>query len=110
MIVLTALFPRPQNKALAPAIGQINEQLARLADGEKIRFINSNDKLTDNTGDLLPGVSSDGVHLKEAGYDAWAAALKPVFTELLGPPAQTDEAPPPTGAPGAARSQSAATS
>ena len=92
-IVLTALFPRPQNKALAPAIGRINEQLARLADGKKIRFVNINDRLTDDRGDLLPGVSGDGVHLEEKGYDAWAAALKPIFTELLGPPGETDHAP-----------------
>ena len=90
-IVLTALFPRPQNKALAPAIGQINERLAGLADGKKVRFVNINDRLTDDSGDLLPGVSGDGVHLEEKGYDAWAAALKPIFTELLGPPAQTDQ-------------------
>jgi len=104
-IVLTALFPRPQNKALAPAIGQINEQQARLADGNKIRLVNINDQLTDHNGDLLPGVSDDGLHLQEAGYDAWAAALKPIFTELLGSPSGTDMAPPPTGDPGAARVQ-----
>ena len=98
-IVLTAIFPRPQNKALAPAIKQINEQLASLADGKTIRFININDKLTDVKGTLLPGVSHDGLHLEEKGYDAWAAALEPIFAELLGPPAQADEAPPPTGDP-----------
>jgi lysophospholipase L1-like esterase len=98
-IVLTALFPRPQNTALAPGIGQINEQLASLADGKKVRFVNINDQLRDDKGDLRPGVSNDGVHLEEAGYDAWAAALKPIFTELLGPAHQTDEAPPPTGDP-----------
>src|SRR5262249_37332385 len=108
-IVLTALFPRPQNKALAPAIGQINERLARLADGKTIRFVNINDRLTDDHGDLLPGVSRDGLHLEETGYDAWAAALKPIFTELLGPPGRTDEAPPPTGDPGAARARPATT-
>ena len=92
-IVLTALFPRPQNKELAPAIRRINEQLASLADGKKVRFVNINDRLTDGNGELLPGVSGDGVHLEEKGYDAWAEALKPIFTELLGPPGQTDHAP-----------------
>ena len=102
-IVLTGLFPRPQNPALAPAIKRINERLAALADGTTIRFVNINDKLTDDSGGLLPGVSGDGLHLEEKGYDAWAAALRPIFAELLGPPSQTDEAPPPTGDPSAAR-------
>ena len=33
----------------------------------------------------------------------WADALKPVLTELLGPPAKEDRAPPSTGDPKAAR-------
>jgi hypothetical protein len=33
------------------------------------------------------------------GYQVWADALKPILTELLGPPAATDHAPPPTGNP-----------
>jgi GH35 family endo-1,4-beta-xylanase/lysophospholipase L1-like esterase len=102
-IVLTALFPRPQNKALAPTIERINAQLASLADGKTIRFLNINDQLKDNNGDFLAGFSRDGLHLDSQGYDIWAAALKPIFTELLGPPAEKDQAPPPTGDPSAAR-------
>jgi lysophospholipase L1-like esterase len=102
-IVLTALFPRPQNQALAPAIAQINEQLATLADGMKIRFFSINDQLTDDHDNLLPGISGDGLHLEEKGYEVWAAALGPIFTEVLGPPAQTDQAPPATGDPSAVR-------
>ncbi len=102
-IVLTALFPRPQNKAIAPAIEEINERIAKLADGEKIRFLNINHKLVDSSGKLRPGVSSDGLHLNEPGYEIWAEALKPIFKELLGPPAEEDHAPPPTGDPSAAR-------
>ena len=102
-IVLTALFPRPQNRALAPTIQEINGRLAKLADGTTIRFVDINNRLTDADGDLLPGVSKDGVHLEGRGYDAWASALKPIFAEILGPPARDDEAPPPTGDPSAAR-------
>ena len=103
VIVLTALFPRPQNEKLASTIKRINDQLATLADGKQIRFLNINDRLTDDQGDLLPGISRDGLHLEEKGYDVWAAALKPIFEELLGPPAERDQAPPPTGDPSASR-------
>jgi GH35 family endo-1,4-beta-xylanase/lysophospholipase L1-like esterase len=102
-IVLTALFPRPQNTALAPAIDQINARLADLADGKKFRFLNINAQLGDGKGGLRPDFSSDGLHLAERGYDVWAAALKSIFSELLGPPAEIDHSPPPTGDPSASR-------
>ena len=44
----------------------------------------------------------DGLHPTLMGYQVWADALKPMFTELLGPPAKEDQAPPPTGDPSAA--------
>ncbi len=100
-IVLTALFPRSQNMDLKPAIDEINRTIATLADGRKIRFVNINDKLADSTGRLLPGMSSDGLHLEEKGCQVWADALKPILTELLGPPADEDHAPPATGDPSA---------
>ena len=102
-IVLTALFPRTQNMAVAPAIKRINQRLKTLADGDRIRFLNINDQLADATGRLLPGVSTDGLHLEEPGYDVWSQALKPIFEEILGPPTEQDHAPPPTGDPSASR-------
>lgn len=102
-IVLTALFPRTQNRSLEPTIEQINKRIETLADGQRIRFVNINDKLLDASGRLLPNVSSDGLHLEQAGYEIWAQALKPILTELLGPPAKEDHAPPPTGNPAASR-------
>jgi GH35 family endo-1,4-beta-xylanase/lysophospholipase L1-like esterase len=102
-IIVTAVFPRTQNGELAPAIRKINEHIAALADGKRIRFLNINDQLADSTGRLLPEVSSDGLHLAESGYEIWAQALKPIFEELLGPPAKEDHAPPATGDPRAGK-------
>lgn len=103
-IVLTGLFARPQNPDLAPTIVEINKHLAELADGQKIRFININDGLVDDSGKPRPGVYSDeGLHLAAPGYEIWASALKPILQELLGPPAEQDHAPPPTGNPSASR-------
>jgi hypothetical protein len=47
--------------------------------------------------------NSDGLHLDVGAYQVWADALKPILTEVLGPPASEDHAPPPTGDPSAAR-------
>src|SRR5215472_2071688 len=99
-IILTAIFPRNDNPAVMPIIDKINENLSKLADGKKIRSLNINDKLADRDGKLFEGMmNSDKLHPALKGYQVWADALKPIFTELLGPPAKEDHAPPPTGDP-----------
>ena len=89
-IVLTGVFPRTQNMSLKDSIERINTQLSTLADGKKIRFLNINDKLADTKGKLLEGMSSDGLHLEEKGYDVWAEALQPILAEIIGPRATED--------------------
>jgi lysophospholipase L1-like esterase len=101
-IVLTAIFPRNDNPAVMPTIDRINANLAKLADGSSIRFLDVNAKLADAKGILFEGIMVDGLHPSLKGYAVWAQGLKPVLTELLGPPAATDHAPPPTGDPSAA--------
>src|SRR5262249_35527985 len=101
-IVLMGIFPRNDNIAVMPIINQINASIARFADGKKIRFVNINDKLADKDGKLFDGMMvPDKLHLDLKAYQLWADALKPIFTQLLGPPAKEDHAPPPTGDPSA---------
>jgi lysophospholipase L1-like esterase len=102
-IILTAIFPRNDNMAVIPEINAVNENLARLADGTRVRFLNVNDKLADADGRLFDGMMNERDHLHPTvkGYQVWADGLKPILTELLGPPATTDHAPPPTGDPSA---------
>ncbi len=104
VIILTAIFPRNDNMDVMPAIVKINARLAAMADGKKIRFLNINGKLADADGKLYEGMMNpDQLHPALKGYQVWADALKPIFTELLGPPASEDHAPPPTGDPSARR-------
>lgn len=104
VIILTAIFPRNDNPAVMPTIGKINANLARLADGKTVRFLNINDKLATPDGKLRAGMMDpDQLHPALPAYQLWADALKPIFTELLGPPAATDHAPAPTGDPRAQR-------
>jgi lysophospholipase L1-like esterase len=99
-IVLMGITPRNDNMLVMPIINEINQRIAKFADGKKIRYLNINDKLADNDGRLFEGMANkDGLHLDVKGYQVWADALKPLFTELLGPPAKEDHAPPPTGDP-----------
>jgi lysophospholipase L1-like esterase len=99
-IIATAIFPRNDNPAVMPAINQINANLEQMADGKKIRYLNINSKLADSNGKLFDGMMDpDNLHPTLKTYQIWADALKPVFTEILGPPAKDDHAPPPTGDP-----------
>ncbi|MGA2593762.1 MAG: GDSL-type esterase/lipase family protein [Bryobacteraceae bacterium] len=97
-IILMGLFPRNDNIALMPVIDRINVNLSRFADGQKVRYLNINDKLADGDGRLFDGMmdSKDRLHPTVKAYQVWADALKPVLTELLGPPAAEDHAPPPS--------------
>jgi lysophospholipase L1-like esterase len=102
VIILTGIFPRNDNMEVMPEIDRINANLAHLADGRKIRYLNINDRLADGDGKLHDGMmNNDKLHPTAQGYQIWADALKPVFTELLGPPAKEDHAPPATGDPSA---------
>jgi lysophospholipase L1-like esterase len=102
-IVLMGITPRNDNMAFMPVINKTNDTIAKFADGRQIRYLNINDKLADSSGKLFDGmIGRDKLHLAINAYQIWADALKPVFTELLGPPAKVDTAPPPTGDPSAA--------
>jgi lysophospholipase L1-like esterase len=108
-IIVTAIFPRNDNMAVMPTINAINDNLAKLADGKSVRFLNVNDRLADKDGVAFEGVlNPDRLHPSLKGYQIWADALKPIFMELLGPPAAVDLAPPPTGDPSAAARVTAA--
>jgi len=101
-IIVTGIFPRNDDMAFVPVIEKINQNLARLADGQKIRFLNINGKLAGADGRLLEGMMNwDKLHPTTKTYQLWADALRPMLSEMLGPPAKTDHAPSPTGDPSA---------
>jgi len=101
-LIVMGIFPRNDNMAVMPVINRINAHLEKMADGSKVRFLSINDKVADDRGRLYEGMmNADKLHPAEQAYQVWADALKPVFRELLGPPAADDHAPPPTGDPSA---------
>jgi len=105
-IIVMGILPRNDGArptAIIPSIRRINENIAKLADGKTIRYLNINHKLADKDGKLFEGMTVDRLHLSLKGYQVWADALKPLLRELLGPPANEDHAPPPTGDPNATK-------
>ena len=103
-VIVMGILPRNDGvapTAVIPSINRINDKIAKLADNKMIRYLSINDKLSDTDGKLLEGMTEDRVHLSLKGYQIWADALKPLLTEILGPRAKEDHAPPPTGNPSA---------
>ena len=94
-LIIVGILPRQAN--FQAKIDTINDSLSKLADGKKTRCVNLKDKFLDKSGNLVPGMlNSDNLHPDTKGYQAIADAVKPILTELLGPPAKEDHAPPAT--------------
>ena len=104
VIILTGIFPRNDRQEFLSQIREINRNLAAFADGKSVRFLDVNDRLAGPDGQLYEGMMNprDKLHPELKGYQVWADALKPLLTEVLGPPSSEDQAPPPTGDPSAA--------
>jgi len=97
-LVVTGIFPRSDPEVVGE-IDAINALLESAAGDLGYVFVNINDALADADGLLRDEMSSDGLHLARPGYEVWADALEPLLTDLLGPRAGQDFAPPATGNP-----------
>lgn len=97
-IILMGVLPS-NYPTIVSTRARINTAFASLADGQTVRFLDITSRLADANGVPRAGMLADDVHLALPGYQAWADALRPLLTELLGAPAATDHAPPPTGDP-----------
>jgi lysophospholipase L1-like esterase len=100
-LIIIGILPR-QPAGDIPVIDKINENISKLADGKKTRYVDLKDKFYKD-GALVRGLlnPSDNLHPEPAGYQIIADALKPILKEVLGPPATEDHAPPPTWDPSA---------
>ena len=57
-------------------IQSVNDQLAQMAYSRGLNFVNLYQALSGEDGALLPEyVAGDGIHLNDAGYDAWREYL-----------------------------------
>jgi lysophospholipase L1-like esterase len=88
-ILLLGIFPRASRTTdvTNPRIGQINAELAKLADGKNVIFLDIGSKFLNEKGELPKDIMPDGLHPNEKGYQIWADAIKPELTKLLGEPA-----------------------
>lgn len=84
-LVVLGIFPR--GKTFSTQRGkllQINQALAKVADGQMIHYIDFGSQLIEADGSLSKDIMPDYLHLSPKGYEIWAQAIEPKLKELLG--------------------------
>lgn len=97
-VLVLAIFPRGARKdaagvitetAIADAakrmsvINAVNAELAKLDDGQNVRFLDINAAFLGQDGKIPFSVMPDQLHPNAAGYQLWADAMKPTLAQLL---------------------------
>jgi len=83
-ILLLAIFPRGQkDQPIRTQLSEINKELATLADGRAVHFLDIGDKFLEADGTLSREVMPDLLHPAEKGYEIWAATIKEPLARLL---------------------------
>jgi len=93
-ILLCGLLPR-QNEYFSGRIATINKIIAKLDDGNAVRFLDMHDKFQTALGKVKPELySSDQLHPVAAGYQVWADTMQALFDAMLmAPPLKALPAP-----------------
>lgn len=85
-ILVLGIFPRgtsPDNW-LRGTTAVVNTQIAALADGEWIHYLDIGSAFLEADGTLPASVMPDQLHPNERGYQIWAEAMEPTLAKLLG--------------------------
>lgn len=82
-VLVLGIFPRSQTFSTQRGkLLQINQALAKLADGKMIHFVDFGSQLIEADGSISKTLMPDYLHLSEAGYQIWAKAIEPKLNEL----------------------------
>ncbi|MBC8097181.1 MAG: GDSL family lipase [Akkermansiaceae bacterium] len=83
-LIVVGIFPRGQTfSAQRGKILQVNQALAKLADGRNVFYIDFGFQMIEPDGSIAKTVMPDYLHLTDKGYEIWAEALEPKLKELL---------------------------
>jgi lysophospholipase L1-like esterase len=85
-VLVLGVFPRgaAADNPFRASIRELNEHLAKLADGEHVFFMDIGDRFLAPDGTLPTDVMPDGLHPNANGYQIWADAIRDRVNELLG--------------------------
>jgi N-acetylglucosamine-6-sulfatase len=83
-IVLHGIFPRGPGSLDAKRLNNIaiNQQIRRLADGDRVHYMEIGDQFLEPDGTISREIMPDLLHLSPQGYERWAQTLEPKLKEL----------------------------
>jgi lysophospholipase L1-like esterase len=83
-ILLLAIFPREEKVGeMRQKVQRVNEQLAKLADGQKIWFWDIGGQFINPDGTISKEIMYDFLHLTYKGYEIWANAMGPILAQMM---------------------------
>lgn len=84
-IILVAIFPRGENfNPQRGKILQINQVIRRLADGDRVQWVDFGHEFVSSEGLIPATLMPDYLHLSSAGYNIWARSLEDTLSRILG--------------------------
>ncbi len=84
-VVLTAIFPRGRDTGDSYRMRNeaVNKEIKKFADGQHVFWCDFNEQFLTPEGFLTPELFPDRLHPNAAGYEIWAAAVKPYVDYAL---------------------------
>lgn len=85
-ILILAVFPRgaDNNDELRQKNAKVNEQIAKLADGQMVEFLDIGPKFLAADGTLSKEIMPDLLHLSPKGYEIWADSIEAHVQRMMG--------------------------
>jgi lysophospholipase L1-like esterase len=83
-VLLIGVFPRgDKDDPIREQVKELNLQIANLADGKMVRFLDINPKLIAPDGTISANFRRDLLHPKEQGYQVWADTMQSTLDEMM---------------------------
>jgi beta-glucosidase len=82
-VLLLGLLPRRKWPAAMVKLAEVNERLARLADGERLVYLDIGEAFLRGSVEPAEELMPDTVHLSPRAYEIWAEAMEPTLQRML---------------------------
>jgi beta-glucosidase len=88
-VLVLGIFPRgadpenPMTAVMRDKIKRVNEQLAKLDDGGKTRYLDLHDIFVNSDDIIRYSIMPDALHPTAKGYKLWAEKMQPLLDEML---------------------------
>ena len=88
-VLLLGIFPRGADpakddvKMFRGKIAKVNERIAKLDDGQNIKYLDIGSAFLEKDGTISKSVMKDALHPTEEGYKRWVSAMQPTLDEML---------------------------